>query len=100
MPEERELVLTRVYDAPPERLFQMWTDPQHFARWFGPRCFTYPACEIDARAGGEWFIVFRSPDGVEFTNRGVYTDFVPPERLAFTGIVLDSAGTILLEGTT
>lgn len=100
MPEERELVLTRVYPFSPERLFRLWTDPRHFTRWFGPRVFTYPACEIDARPGGEWFIVFRAPDGVEFTNKGTYTTFEPPARLAFTGVVLDSAGTAVLEGTT
>jgi uncharacterized protein YndB with AHSA1/START domain len=100
MPDERELVLTRVYPIPPEKLFRLWTDPNHFTRWFGPRIFTYPACEIDARPGGEWFIVFRAPDGVEFINKGVYTNFEPPHRLAFSGTVLDSVGTILLEGTT
>ena len=100
MPEERDLVLTRVYPISPERLFQLWTDPKHFTRWFGPRSFTFPACEIDARPGGEWFIVFRDPYGVEFTNRCVYTDFSPSVRLAFKGVVLDSAGTIFLEGTT
>ena len=61
---ERELILTRVLDAPRELVFRMWTDPQHVAQWWGPMGFTNPVCEMDVRPGGELRIEHpsRTPD--------------------------------------
>ncbi len=50
--EEQELVLTRVFDAPRELVFKVWTDPKHVAQWWGPHGFTNPVCELDLRPGG------------------------------------------------
>jgi uncharacterized protein YndB with AHSA1/START domain len=98
---EREVILTRVFDAPRELVFQAWTEPAHLAQWWGPHGFTTPACEVDLRVGGAWKIVMRFPDGSnEHTMQAVYREILPPERLAFTSVALDKDGNRLLEGLT
>jgi len=99
-PGERELVITRVFDAPRALVFKAWTDPKHLAQWWGPKGFTNPVCEVDARVGGAWRIVMRSPDGVEYPGGGVYREIVEPERLVFTNIATDTEGNPLLDGLT
>ena len=97
---EREVVITRVFDAPRELVFQAWTDPQHLARWWGPKGWTNPVCEVDLRLGGTWRIVMRAPDGGEYPCGGVYREIVPPERLVFTNIAMDKDDNPLLDGLT
>ncbi|MFL6664313.1 MAG: SRPBCC domain-containing protein [Rhizobacter sp.] len=87
--ETHELVITRVLDAPPERVFALWASPEHLVRWWGPRDdagrdFTTPSCEIDFRPGGQYRICIRSPRGRDLWQRGTYEEIVPPERLVFT----------------
>ena len=81
---DRELVLTRIINAPREKVFQAWTDPELLKQWFTPRPWTTPVAQLDVRPGGASLIVMRGPDGSEFPNRGVYLEVVPNERLAFT----------------
>jgi uncharacterized protein YndB with AHSA1/START domain len=81
---DRELVITRVIDAPRERLFNAWTDPDLLKQWFAPLPWTTPVAELDVRPGGANLIVMRGPDGNEFPNRGVYLEVVKNERLVFT----------------
>ncbi len=81
---ERELVLTRLIDAPREKVYRAWTEPDLLKRWFAPLPWTTPVVELDVRPGGGNLIVMRGPDGQEFPNRGVYLEIVPNERLVFT----------------
>jgi uncharacterized protein YndB with AHSA1/START domain len=81
---DRELVLTRLIDAPCDKLFRAWTDPALLKQWFAPKPYTTPVAETDVRPGGASFIVMRGPDGQDLPNRGVYLDVVPNERLVFT----------------
>ncbi|MET0496941.1 MAG: SRPBCC family protein [Steroidobacteraceae bacterium] len=81
---DRELVLTRIIDAPREKLFAAWTQPELLKQWFAPLPYTTPRVEIDLRAGGSSLVVMRDPSGREFPNRGVYLEVVPNERLVFT----------------
>ena len=81
---DRELVLTRLIDAPREKLYRAWTEPALMKQWFAPRPWTTPVVETDVRVGGSSRIVMRGPDGPEFPNRGVYLEVVPNERLVFT----------------
>jgi uncharacterized protein YndB with AHSA1/START domain len=97
---EREVVITRVFDAPREMVFRAWTDPTHVARWWGPAGWTNPVCELDVRPGGAWCIVMRAPDGGEYPCGGVYREIVEPGRLVFTNIAMDAEGKHLLEGLT
>ena len=81
---DREIVMTRVFDAPRTLVFDAWTKPELFARWFGARGWTVPVCEIDLRPGGAFRYILRGPDGSEVVMRGVYREVVPPERLVTT----------------
>ena len=86
---ERTLVTSRVFDAPPERVYKAWTDPKQLARWFPPEGFTAPVCQLDVRVGGTMRIDMKGPEGEPFKGRlfpgkGVYREVVPNRRLAFT----------------
>lgn len=97
---ERELTLERTFNAPRALVFEVWTDPKHLAQWWGPRGFTNPVCEFDARAGGAIRIHMRGPDGSTYPMKGVIQEIVPPERLVFSFAAVDAAGDHLLEGLT
>lgn len=99
-PAEREIVLTRVFNAPRELLFQVWTEPEHMARWWGPRSFTNPICEMDVRPGGAYRIVMRAPDGHEYPCQGVYREVSRPEKLVFTNNAIGPDGNPVIEGLT
>ena len=81
---DRELVLTRIIDAPREKLFRAWTDPELLKQWFAPLPYTTPVAELDVRPGGANLVVMRGPDGKDLPNRGVYLEVVENERLVFT----------------
>jgi len=77
-------VLTRIIDAPREKLFRCWTDPELMKQWFVPKPWTLTRVEVDLRPGGSSLVVMRSPEGQEFPNPGVYLEVVKNERLVFT----------------
>ncbi|WP_428683888.1 SRPBCC family protein [Reyranella sp.] len=81
---DRELVLTRLIDAPREKLYRCWTEPALLKQWFAPRPYETPVVDVNVRPGGSNLIVMRGPDGTDMPNRGVYLDVVPNERLVFT----------------
>ena len=81
---ENELVLTRLIDAPCEKLYRAWTDPELLKQWFAPLPYTTPHAETDVRPGGASLIVMRGPEGPDMPNRGVYLEVVPNEKLVFT----------------
>jgi uncharacterized protein YndB with AHSA1/START domain len=81
---DRELTLTRLIDAPREKVFRAWTDPHLLKQWFAPLPWTTPVAELDLRPGGANLIVMRSPEGQDMPNRGVYLEIVENERLVFT----------------
>jgi uncharacterized protein YndB with AHSA1/START domain len=80
---DRELVFTRVFDAPRELVWTAWTDPAHVGAWWGPRGFTTTTHEMDVRPGGVWRFVMHGPDGTDYPNKIVYTEVARPERLAY-----------------
>lgn len=83
-PTEREVVLTRVLDAPRRLVFDALTKPDLLRRWYGPRGWTLVVCEIDLRVGGAFRYVSRRPNGKEIGQRGVYREVVAPDRLVNT----------------
>src|SRR5882724_10217009 len=97
MGSNQELVLTRVFDAPRAVVFKAWTDAEQLKRWWGPKDFTNPVCEVDARPGGPIRIHMRAPDGVVYPMTGVYREVAPPERLVFTSAALDEKGNPMFE---
>lgn len=80
---DRELIISRIIDAPPERVFKAWTDPELLKQWFAPLPYTTPVAELDVRPGGANLIVMRGPDGNDLPNRGVYLEVVKNEWLVF-----------------
>jgi uncharacterized protein YndB with AHSA1/START domain len=84
-PSDREILGTRVVDAPRELVWEAWTNPEHVPNWLlGPEGWTMPVCEIDLRPGGAWHFVWRRSDGTEMEMRGEYREVEPPERLVHT----------------
>jgi len=84
-PSDREIVVTRVVDAPRRLVWEAYTNPTHVPHWMlGPQGWTMPVCEIDLRVGAGWHFVWRRADGSEMAMRGDYQEIVPPERLVST----------------
>jgi len=79
-PTDREIVLTRVFDAPRRLVFDAFSKPELLKRWFGPHGWSLVVCEVDLKVGGGFRFVMRGPDGQEMGMRGVYREIVPPER--------------------
>lgn len=84
MSADRELVLTRLINAPREKVYRAWTDPELLKQWFAPLPYTTPIVELDVRPGGTAYFVMRGPDGKDLPNHGVYLEVVPNERLVST----------------
>jgi len=84
-PSEREIAMTRVFDAPRSLVFDAWTKPELLKRWLGVRGgWTFAVCEVDLRVGGSYRFVWRGPTGAEMGMGGVYREIVRPERLVAT----------------
>jgi|SRR5271165_5096868 len=81
---ERELIVSRVIDAPRALVFNAWTDPEQVARWWGPKGYVTVDSQMDIRPGGAYRSRMRSPEGVDHIKRGVYREIVAPERIVFT----------------
>src|SRR6202049_4764507 len=79
-PTDREIVLTRVFDAPRRLVFDAFSKPELLKRWFGPRGWSLVVCEVDLKVGGGFRFVLRGPDGKEMGMRGAYREIVPPGR--------------------
>ena len=86
------LTITRIFDAPRSLVFQAWTEPKRVKRWWGPRSFTTPVCEIDLRLGGIFRSCMRSPEGRDFWSQGVYREIVEPQRIVCTDTFADKEG--------
>ena len=84
LPSEREITLTREFDAPRELLFEAFSKPEHVAQWWGQKGSTLVACDMDFRPGGAWRFVERAADGNEYGFRGQIREIVPPERIVQT----------------
>jgi uncharacterized protein YndB with AHSA1/START domain len=81
---DRELVLSRIIDAPRAKVFRAWTDVEVLMQWFAPQPWQTVRAEMDVRPGGSTLLVMRSPEGQEFPNPGVILEVVPNEKLVFT----------------
>jgi uncharacterized protein YndB with AHSA1/START domain len=92
-----EVALTKVFDAPRRLVFRLWTDPMHLAQWWGPRGFTNPRCEWEARPGSHIHIDMRGPDGRVYPMAGKFEQVIEPERIVFTSSALDEFGKPIFE---
>ena len=78
---DHELIVTRIFDAPRELVFKVWTEPEHIAQWWGPKGFTTRVTELDLRPGGTWRYIMTGPNGAEYPIKGVFREVIPPERI-------------------
>jgi len=83
-PNDRTLVIERVFRAPPEQVFAAWTDPTILAEWWGPEGFHTPEYAMDVREGGAWRTLMRNEKGEAHIASGVYREIAPPRRLVMT----------------
>jgi uncharacterized protein YndB with AHSA1/START domain len=97
---ERELTIVRIFDAPRKLVFEAWTKPEHLSRWFGPKGFTVPSCEVDFRSGGVFRFVLRGPDGKDYPFDGSYVEIVALQRIVFRGDIHDVPGQEVLTTVT
>ncbi len=84
LPSDREIVLTREFDAPRHLVFEAFSKPAHMAHWWGKKGSTLPVCEMDFRRGGAWRFVERATDGNDYGFRGEYRAIERPERIVWT----------------
>jgi uncharacterized protein YndB with AHSA1/START domain len=91
----QSLVMTRTFDAPRALVFKAWTDPSHVQQWWGPRGFTNPRCDWDARPGGAIHVDMRGPDGTVYPMPGTFHEVVAPERIVFSSSAVDGALEVL-----
>ncbi len=85
-PSEREIVMTRVFDAPRDLVFEAHSSCEHLSHWWGPRKYEFASCEVDFRPGGAWRIVHRGPEGEDQGFHGEFREIVPDERIVSTEI--------------
>lgn len=93
--EEKQVVVSRSFDAPLELLWKAWTEPEHFMKWYGPKGFTTPTCEIDLKVGGRHLWSMQSPDGMQMYYTGTYKEIVPMERLVYSDGMSDAEGNLI-----
>jgi len=90
-----ELVIARVFDAPRERVWKAWTEPEAFMRWWGPKGYTAPFCKIDFRVGGKFLFCMRSPEGTDYWATGTYREIVPQAKFVVTDSFADAKGNVV-----
>ena len=84
-PTDRDIVITRVVEAPRRLVWKAWTSPEHLPQWMsGLEGWTMPVCEIDLRPGGAWRYGWRGPDGAAMEMQGSFREIIPPEKLVTT----------------
>ena len=86
-PGDREILSSRMFDAPRELVWKAWTNPDLLKEWWGPKGFTNTFHEFDLRPEGEWRFVMHGPDGRDFQNKSVFVEIVKPERIVFDHVV-------------
>jgi len=79
-----ERVITRIFDARRELVYQAWIDPEHIRNWYGPQMFSIARCEVDPTPGGTYLVVMRGPDGSEYPSQGVFKELIENEKLVLT----------------
>ncbi len=93
--KESELVITRIFDAPRDIVFTVWTDPDEVKKWWGPKGFTCPTALIDLRVGGSYLLDMRAPDGKDYWSTGTFREIVVPERIVSNDSFADENGNIV-----
>ena len=91
----REIIISRVFDAPRKLVWEAWTDPEHAKRWWGPKEFTTPFCKIDFRVGGTYLFCMRSPDDKDYWSTGTYLEIITLEKIVMTDSFANEKGDVV-----
>jgi len=91
----KSITITRVFNAPRERVWQRWTDPDQYMCWWGPKDFSAPYAKFDLRVGGKYLSCMRGPDGKEYWDTGIYKEIVEPNRIVYTDSFADEHGNVV-----
>ena len=83
---DREIIATRLFDAPRELVFEMWTKQEHVAKWWGPNGFSLTIHEMEVKPGGHWRFIMHGPDGTDYKNHIVFVEIVRPERIVYNHV--------------
>src|SRR3569623_737710 len=81
--KDRELLLTRVLDAPVELVWEVWASPEHIAQWWGPDGFTNTIHHMDFRTGGDWEFTMHGPDGTDYKNKNTFVEVIENQRVVY-----------------
>jgi uncharacterized protein YndB with AHSA1/START domain len=92
---DRQIIFTRVFNAPRELVFKAWTEPQHLMKWWGPKEWPLVVCNIDLRPGGVWHYCMKNAAGDEAWGKGIYREISVPERLVYADVFSDAEGNTL-----
>ncbi len=94
-PSNKELLITREFNAKPDVVWKAWTDPELMKKWWGPKDFTSPTVKLDFRQGGKYLNCMRGPDGKEYWSTGVYKEIVPKKKIVVTDSFADEKGNVV-----
>lgn len=92
---DKDILITRIFDAPRELVWKAWTDPEHVKRWWGPKDFTAPFVQNDFRVGGKYLYLMRSAEGKDYWSTGVYREIIPEEKIVVSDSFADEKGNIV-----
>jgi uncharacterized protein YndB with AHSA1/START domain len=95
--KDRELLLSRTINAPVALVWEVWTTPEHIAKWWGPNGFTNTISKMDVEPGGEWHLVMHGPDGTDFVNKSVFKEVVLHQKIVFQHFAPNFTSTITFE---
>jgi uncharacterized protein YndB with AHSA1/START domain len=95
--KDRELLISRTVNAPVALVWEVWTNPEHIAKWWGPNGFTNTISRMDIRPGGEWNLVMHGPDGTDYRNRSIFKEVVVNKKIVFEHFAPNFTATIQFE---
>jgi uncharacterized protein YndB with AHSA1/START domain len=95
--KDRELLLTRTLNAPIDLVWEVWTKPEHIAKWWGPNGFTNTITTMDMRPGGEWHLVMHGPDGTDYKNKSIFKEVIPKKKIVYEHVSPKFTATVKFE---
>jgi uncharacterized protein YndB with AHSA1/START domain len=95
--KDRELLLSRVINAPVALVWEVWTQPEHIKNWWGPNGFTNTITRMEVEPGGEWHLVMHGPDGTNFPNKSIFKEVVLHKKIVFEHFHPDFTTTVQFE---
>lgn len=95
--KDREISISRTFNAPIDVVWEAWTTPEHIAQWWGPNGFTNTITKMDMQPGGEWLLVMHGPDGTDYKNKSVFREIIPHKKIVFDHVAPNFTATIEFE---